>query len=208
MSDRLPGMSERHLLRYPLSFVVLDGAGSSRVRGMALVLTCGLSFSGKSTLAAGLSSALDAELLSLDRINEERGLNGGQGIPAEEWATTNRIAHERAGVLLAAGRRVVVDDTGSPRFIRNEWRATASAAGAPFVLVWVQVSPELQRQRVLANRAKQVRPDVTDAVLLEHGASFEAPEEDEDPLAIDATSTSDPATIAAIVEAIEAAAVR
>lgn len=177
---------------------------------MALVLTCGLSFSGKSTLAAGLSRALDAELLSLDRINEERGLNGGQGIPLSEWATTNRIAHERAIVLLAAGRHVVVDDTGSPRFIRDEWRATASAAKAPFALVWVQVCPELQRQRVLANRAQQVRPDVTDAVLREHGASFEAPEEEEeeDPLVVDATLTSDPATVVAIAEVIQAAAVR
>lgn len=174
---------------------------------MALVLTCGLSFSGKSTLAAGLSNALAGELLSLDQINEERGLHGGQGIPLEEWAATNRIAHARAGVLLAAGRHVVVDDTGSPRFIRDEWRTTASAAGVPFVLVWVQISPELQRERVLANRLGQVRPDVTDAVLQEHGASFEPPVS-EDPWVIDATSTSDSVAIAAIVEAIKAAAVR
>ncbi|KQO60055.1 AAA family ATPase [Curtobacterium sp. Leaf261] len=174
---------------------------------MALVLTCGLSFSGKSTLAAGLSSALGGELLSLDQINEERGLHGGQGIPLEEWAATNRIAHERARGLLAAGRHVVVDDTGSPRFIRDEWRTTASAAGAPFVLVWVQVDPELQRQRVLANRADPGRPDVTDAVLAEHGASFEAPVE-EDPFVVDAASTSDPETIAATVRTIRAAKIR
>lgn len=174
---------------------------------MALVLMCGLSFSGKSTLAAGLSVALDAELLSLDRINEERGLYGGQGIPVEEWAATNRIAHERARGLLAAGRHVVVDDTGSPRFIRDEWRETASAAKAPFVLVWVQVSPELQRQRVWANRVDQVRPDVTDAVLAEHLASFEAPE-DEESLIVDATSTHDKDIVAAVVGAIQAAAAR
>lgn len=75
------------------------------------------------------------------------------------------------------------------------------------MLVWVQVSPELQRQRVLANRAEQVRPDVTDAVLAEHGASFEAPVE-EDPLVINATSTSDPGIIATTAEAIAAATVR
>ena len=116
-------------------------------------------------------------------------------------------ASSRTRVLLAAGRHVVVDDTGSPRFIRDEWRATASAAGVPFVLVWVQISPELQRERVLANRLGQVRPDVTDAVLQEHGASFEPPVS-EDPWVIDATSTSDSVAIAAIVEAIKAAAVR
>jgi len=53
----------------------------------------------------------------------------------------------------------------------------------------------------------QVRPDVTDAVLQEHGASFEPPVS-EDPWVIDATSTSDSVAIAAIVEAIKAAAVR
>ncbi|WP_031262027.1 AAA family ATPase [Curtobacterium sp. B18] len=174
---------------------------------MALVLTCGLSFSGKSTLAVEMSKALPAALLSLDQINEERGLRGGQGIPSEEWAATNRIAHERARALLADGRHVVVDDTGSPRFIRDEWRATASSAGAPFVLVWVQIDRELQRQRVLANRADPGRPDVTDAVLEEHGASFEAPG-DEEPFVVDAASTSDPATIAAVIQAIEAATVR
>lgn len=172
-----------------------------------MVLTCGLSFSGKSTLAAGLSNALAAELLSLDQINEERGLRGGQGIPLEEWAATNRIAHERARALLADGRHVVVDDTGSPRFIRDEWRATAAAAGTPFVLVWVQVNPELQSQRVLANRADPGRSDVTDAVLAEHGASFEDPV-DEDPLIVDAAFTSDPVTITAAVQVVEAATVR
>jgi predicted kinase len=206
VANRRPHAPERHLQRTPLGVVALDATGDSSVRGMALVLMCGLSFSGKSTVAAGLAGALDAELLSLDRINEERDLHGGQGIPVEEWATTNRIAHDRAGGLLAAGRDVVVDDTGSPRFIRDEWRATASSAGAPFVLVWVQVGPELQRRRVLANRAEPVRPDVTDAVLEEHAASFEAPI-DEDPLVIDAASTNEPATVAAAVEAIRAAAV-
>lgn len=94
--------------------------------------------------------------------------------------------HARAGVRLAAGRHVVVDDTGSPRSIGDEWRATASVAGVLFVLVWVQIRPELQRERVLANRARQVRPDATDAVLEEHGTSFEPPVE-EAPLVIDAT---------------------
>jgi predicted kinase len=69
----------------------------------------------------------------------------------------------------------VVDDTGSPRFIRDEWRRTADATGSVFALVWVQITPQLQLQRVRANRDEQIRRDVTDAVLEEHAASFEAP---------------------------------
>jgi predicted kinase len=168
---------------------------------MALVLMCGLSFSGKSTLAARLSDALDGALLGLDRINEERGLDGGQGIPPEEWATTNAIAHERANESLASGRDVIVDDTGSPRFVRDAWRATAAAAGAPFVLIWVRITPELQRRRVLANRTEPARPDVTDAVLAEHAASFEPPETEE-PVIIDGARTADASTVAAVVDAI------
>lgn len=174
---------------------------------MALVLMCGLSFSGKSTLATQLAVELDAELMSLDGINEERGLHGGQGIPLEEWANTNRIAHERAGALLASDRHVVVDDTGSPRFIRDAWRATATESAAPFVLVWVQVSPELQRHRVLANRDQPSRADVTDGVLTEHAATFEPPNE-EDPLIVDAARTTDPATVSAVVAEIGARIVR
>lgn len=166
---------------------------------MTLTLMCGLSFSGKSTLAARLAHDLPAHLISLDLINEERGLDGGQGISLEEWSTTNRIAHERVGALLGGGHHVVVDDTGSPRFIRDAWRATAKTAGAPFALVWVQITAELQRERVRANREAQVRHDVTDAVLREHAASFEPPT-DEDALAVDARSAGDPERVTAIVQ--------
>lgn len=119
---------------------------------MTLTLMCGLSFSGKSTLAARLAEGLSANMISLDLINEERGLYGGQGIPLEEWSKTNRIAHERGRALLETGHHVVVDDTGSPRFIRDKWRAIADRSGVPFALVWVQISADLQTERIRANR--------------------------------------------------------
>lgn len=49
---------------------------------------CGLSFSGKSTLAALLADELGAELLSLDAINAERRLYGGR-------ASGLKSGHER-----------------------------------------------------------------------------------------------------------------
>ncbi len=168
---------------------------------MTLALMCGLSFAGKSTLAARLTDSLPASLISLDLINEERGLHGGQGIPLEEWAETNRIAHERGRELLDAGHRVIVDDTGSPRFIRDEWREVADSCGAPFVVVWIRISPELQQTRVRANRLSPNRPDVTDAVLHDHRANFEPPV-DEDALTIDAQDTADPTQVNALVEQV------
>jgi len=171
---------------------------------MTLALMCGLSFSGKSTIAARLADELDAELISLDAINAERGLYGGQGIPLEEWAKTNRLAHERSRDALTRGRHVVVDDTGSPRFIRDAWRAIAEDAAAPFIIVWVQIDAALQRERVLANRTGQERHDITDSVLAEHVASFEAPT-DEAPIVIDARETRDVERLREVARGVRAA---
>lgn len=166
-----------------------------------MTLMCGLSFAGKSTLAARLAEELPGSLISLDLINEERGLHGGQGIPMEEWAETNRIAHERGRELLDARHHVVVDDTGSPRFIRDGWREIADQSGAPFVVVWVQISPGLQEARVHANRQSPGRPDVTDAVLHEHRTSFEPPT-DEEALVVDAKDTVATAQVDELVQRI------
>lgn len=174
---------------------------------MALTLMCGLSFAGKSTLAARLAEGLGAQLISLDLINAERGLDGGQGIPLDEWARSDRIAHERVEALLVDGQSVVIDDTGSPRFIRDGWRTAAIAAGAAFALVWVRIDPALQRERVRASREAQDRDDVTDAVHREHADSFESPT-DEDPIVIDARDTRDPARIVEVIDSIRALEIR
>ena len=177
--------------------VLARAAGGPYRRGVLLTMMCGLSFSGKSTFAALLVRELDARLISLDAINAERGLANGQGIPVEEWAATNAVAHARAAEALAAGRDVLVDDTGSPRFIRDGWRKTAADAGAAFAIVWVRIDPALQRERVLANRSSNERFDVVDEVLDSHVAGFEAPT-DEDPFVVDAAETTSVARAAEV----------
>jgi predicted kinase len=169
---------------------------------MMVTLLCGLSFSGKSTLARGLADELGATVLSLDAINAERGLDGGQGIPGSEWVKTNEVAHERVATALREGRQVVVDDTGSPRFIRDRWRETAKSAGARFSLVWVQIDRDLQLERVRSNRGNRSRPDVIDEVLNEHRASFEAPTPDESAIVVDARLSADPERIRSVAQTL------
>jgi len=151
---------------------------TSRAPGV-LVLLCGRSFSGKSTVAAHLQQAFAADVISLDAINAERGLDGGQGIPLEEWTRTNEVASTRTARALEAGVFVVVDDTASPRFLRDGWREVAERSGAPFALVHVDVEEAVVWERVRANRADPSRPDVTDEVMREHLASFEPLGDDE-----------------------------
>ena len=169
----------------------------------SLVVMCGRSFSGKSTLAAALADALPAELVSLDAINEERGLHGGDGIPVSEWMRTNDEASARVAGLLRAGRTVVVDDTSSPRFLRDRWRRVAADASAHPVFVFVDAPDALIRERLRANRDAPGRHDVTDEVMDAHLSGFEPPAADEQVITVDARSPVD-ASVARVLAVLAA----
>ncbi len=149
------------------------------VTGSRLVLLCGTAFSGKSTVARALAPRLAARIVSLDEINERRGLWGGDGIPVEEWIRTHEMARAEVCELLGSGISVVVDDTSSPRFLRDGWRALASRRPGRFTLVYVDVDHATVRRRRADNRLDPQRRDVADAVLDQHLADFEPPEADE-----------------------------
>jgi predicted kinase len=126
-------------------------------------------------------------IISLDEINERRGLWGGDGIALEEWQRTHEIATAETRTQLlgspdrreAGGRTVIVDDTSSPRFLRDGWRSLAAEIGVGFVLVYLDVDQATIRRRQADNRVDQGRRDVADAVLEEHLDGFEPPGPDE-----------------------------
>ncbi len=154
-----------------------------------LVLMCGTSFSGKSTFAWALAAEIHALIISLDEINERRGLWGGDGIPIEEWQQTHEIASTEVRAQLLGGRNVVVDDTSSLRVLRDGWRALAGEVGVGFGLIYLDVGHATIRRRMAENRVSGVRRDVAYAVLEEHLASFEPPQADEGALRV--TSAED-----------------
>jgi predicted kinase len=156
-----------------------DAVGSAM-----LIVLCGRSFSGKSTISAGLATSWGAEVVSLDAINERRGLASGHEIPVEEWQRTHGIARDEVGALLGCGRSVVLDDTSSMRFLRDGWREFAREAGAAFALVFVDTPRDEIERRVRVNRADPVRHDVQPAVLAEHLDGFEVPGPDERPVVV------------------------
>lgn len=155
-------------------------AGCGWIAGVAdsgLVLMCGKSFSGKSTVARALAPRLRARVVSLDEINERRGLWGGDGIAVEEWVRTHELASAEVRELLSTGSSVVVDDTSSPRFLRDGWRSLAVGLGAGFTLLYVDVDDATVRRRRSQNLVDPRRRDV--AVLEQHLADFEPPGDDE-----------------------------
>jgi predicted kinase len=152
-----------------------------------LFAMCGLAFSGKTTLARAVARCAGAEYISLDDINEERGLRGGEGIPVEEWERTSAIAIERMGRLLDAGRDIVLDDTLCFRWLRDRYAAVADRHAARFVLLYVATPlPEIHRA-MARNDADPQRPPILLDVFETHARSFEPPAVEERPVVYDRT---------------------
>ncbi len=154
-------------------------------------MLCGRSFSGKSTVAGWLRDGLGGKTVSFDEINAERGLWGGDGIALAEWIATGEIATQRVRAALALGETVIVDDTSSPRFLRDRWRSVAGDLDVSMVLVFVDTTLSTIKARQGANRASRTRRDVTDAVMDEQLAGFEPPEPDEPKVVVSEISTEE-----------------
>jgi predicted kinase len=154
-----------------------------------------LAFSGKSTLARALATRTGATLVTLDAINAERGIDGGDPNTTDAmWEETSGIACERMAASLRAGRDVVLDDTLSHRFLRERYRKVAHDCGAAFRLIVVETPLEEISRRRAANGHSRGRPDIADAVFEAHLARFEWPGADEVPLKVDGRA-ADPSSI-------------
>jgi predicted kinase len=134
---------------------------------------CGLSFSGKTTLARKIIERLRCAYISLDDINAERGLWGGDGIPVEEWERTHALARERLAIWMATGKDAVVDDVNNLRWLRDRWRVTASASCYRTVVIYLDVPRTELIARRRANQVTVERKAITDAVWAKHLDEFE-----------------------------------
>lgn len=140
---------------------------------------CGIAFSGKSTAARRVAQGLGIELIVLDRINEERGLDGTKGLTDKQWEETSLIAMDRLRGHLRAGSSVVIDDTFSHRFLRDRCRKVADEADARFAILFVDTPLEVIDARRAENLRNPTRPHLDDAVFAHHRDRFQFPTVDE-----------------------------
>jgi predicted kinase len=145
-----------------------------------LILLCGPSLAGKSTLAGRLAARFGASVVSFDQINAERGLPfGNEGLPVEAWAETLRIAEGRVADLLGTGRSVIVDDTLCFRWLRDRMRDLAARSDSRATLTYLPLDEATAEARRTAVAADASRPVLSLQGLAAHLAAFEAPGEDE-----------------------------
>jgi aminoglycoside phosphotransferase family enzyme/predicted kinase len=128
-----------------------------------LAVMCGLTGTGKTTLARRLAGLLAAEVLSADPIR--KGLAGlaptaarpdqlDDGLYSEEMnERVYRAMRDSARGRLAEGRDVILDATYRRRGDRLAARALAREMGADFLAVECVTAPEAVRRR-LAERAR------------------------------------------------------
>ena len=138
-----------------------------------LVLSCGLSGSGKSTVALALLQPLGAVRI---RSDVERKRLAGVASTARPTAEQARQLYSRAmntrtyarllslaQALLRAGLNVIVDAAALRRPERDELRAMAAAEGARFVLVECTAPEAVLRERIARRMA--AGHDASDATL-------------------------------------------
>jgi len=137
-----------------------------------LVLTCGLSGSGKSVAAAALAERLGGIRLRSD-VERKRlaGLapseRGGPALyTAQAGARTYVRLQELAAAALAAGVPVVVDAASLQRQERAAMQAVAAAAGSGFRLLLCEAPDDVLAQRVAGRLATgHDASDATPALL-------------------------------------------
>lgn len=116
-----------------------------------LYLMCGYSFSGKSYLATLISTKISAEIISLDKINEERGFDNNSEIPVSEWENTHRIALERLVKYLSEGKSVIIDDTNPLLKLRERFRKVANTTGIKTTVIFLDIPREEIDRRIEEN---------------------------------------------------------
>jgi len=144
----------------------------TRPRAPALVLTCGVVGSGKSTVADVIADELHAVSIASDRVRRRRELVDGDAAAAREsryaLADRDRVYDamlERAAPVVESGRAAILDATFSRRGWRDAVRAWASKRGVPVFLIETRapagaIRERLRRRAEAAASISEAGPDV------------------------------------------------
>jgi hypothetical protein len=141
---------------------------AARVEQPVLIIMCGLTGSGKSSLARALADSIGAEVLKSDEVRKDLAgvsrtdhhqVGFGQGLYSEEWTQKTYVALMQQGAeLLKSGKPVILDASFLKRGQRSMARKTAIEHQVPFVCLQCECPREVARQR-LAQRGNE---DVSD----------------------------------------------
>jgi predicted kinase len=135
---------------------------------------CGLSFSGKTTLARRISEATGSAIVSYDDLYahapRDEAITG-----LEEWRLIVGLVHENTRTRLAAGESVVVDNLNEGVIDRDQLRAIAAEQGATTIVVFVDTPLDETDARRRRNEVSGERGYTSDEQFAFVLAQFEPP---------------------------------
>ena len=150
-----------------------------------LILTCGLTGTGKSTIAAAIADRLSVALVRSDVIRKDlagipmpqHDMAGfGEGIYSEDYfEKTYNLLLEKGRLLLENGDSVILDASFKKRRYRTEAKCLAEEVGAAFLLIECTCTEEEARRRLDSRNT-----DVSDGrweIYAAQKADFEAVDE-------------------------------
>ena len=151
----------------------------------SLVVFCGVSGSGKSTIAREVAKEIGGVHLASDVVRKElHGVDAADHSSAPELysreatADTYQTLRQRAADWLDRGATVLLDATFRRADDRAAVRELARDRNVPFLLVHCQCSPESAEQRIQHRRRTGRDPSDADlAVLQQQLREFEPPDE-------------------------------
>ncbi|MEI6222067.1 MAG: ATP-binding protein [bacterium] len=153
---------------------------SSQPNSPYLLITCGLSFSGKTTLSRQLANYLAVQRISEDEINNERGLGlQGEHIPDSKWEKTFKIALDRIGNTLEGNCTVIYDAMNHSPKERQALRTLAAERDIPIWCIFVEASKDQVLSRWKANAENNTRYHVHEQDFIRATELFQKPTAEE-----------------------------
>lgn len=181
-----------------------------------LVVTCGLSGTGKSMCADAVAERLGCMIMRSDAVRKRlAGLEPTEsgktsyrtGIYTDEMTwRTYRLMAEDAARIMAAGHSVILDATFLARWQRDLVRRVAEETDARFLLVQVTASEDAVRERLTARELERaIASDADWHIYLEQAKRFEPPDEVDEAhkIVVDTSSGDETATERVIAKLAE-----
>ena len=149
-----------------------------------LIIICGLSFAGKTTLGHAIAKRFAYEEVDVDEV-KDRLFGAGMKDDAlndEDWKRLYRETDKQIETLLRVGKTVIDASRNFSKSERASAKQIAAKANAGLATIFVDTPEHVVRRRWLENRRHPTRHDVSDEGFEAIIHAMEPPAADENPL--------------------------
>ena len=158
-----------------------------------LIIVCGISFAGKSTLGKAIVERFGYAQVDVDdtKVDLYGPVGKDEDLNRAEWVRIYDETDNRIESYLQSGKTVVDASRNFRKVERQSAREIASSLKAEFVTIFVDTPESIARKRLLENRKKLSRVDLSDEVFEDILHVWEPPAADENPIVFHASDDID-----------------